>query len=127
MAEIYRHAEHQGGRHVARFPTKEEAVGVPPDPAILGLVPRAAETDADIGRQRRAGSEEGHDRLPVEQHLGENRVRAVAMKPVADEAEQAALLKRLMNEEEGREIVEFKVVTHDLEDLFLQITEGIVQ
>ena len=47
--------------------------------------------------------------------------------PVADEAEQAALLKRLMTEEEGREIVEFKVVTHDLEDLFLQITEGIVR
>ncbi len=46
--------------------------------------------------------------------------------PVADEAEQAALLKRLMTEE-GRDIVEFKVVTHDLEDLFLQITEGIVQ
>jgi ABC-2 type transport system ATP-binding protein len=45
--------------------------------------------------------------------------------PVANEAEQAALLKRLVAE--GRDIVEFKILTHDLEDLFLQITEGIVQ
>lgn len=45
--------------------------------------------------------------------------------PVADETEQAALLKRLISE--GREVTEFKVATHDLEDLFLQITEGIVQ
>ena len=45
--------------------------------------------------------------------------------PVADEAEQAALLKRLIGE--GREVVEFTVDTHDLEDLFLQITNGVVQ
>lgn len=45
--------------------------------------------------------------------------------PVADEAEQAALLLRLVGE--GREVVEFTVNSHDLEDLFLQITEGIVQ
>ncbi len=45
--------------------------------------------------------------------------------PAADEAEQAVLLKRLI--EEGREVVEFSVNAHDLEDLFLQITEGIVQ
>ena len=54
--------------------------------------------------------------------------RSEAEYPVADEAEQAALLKRLMAEDgDGREVMEFKVVTHDLEDLFLQITEGIVQ
>ncbi|MCP4224068.1 MAG: ABC transporter ATP-binding protein [Actinomycetia bacterium] len=45
--------------------------------------------------------------------------------PVADEGEQANLLKRLISE--GREVTEFTVKTHDLEDLFLQITEGIVQ
>ena len=45
--------------------------------------------------------------------------------PVADEAEQAALLQRLLAD--GKEIVEFTVVAHDLEDLFLKITEGIVQ
>jgi ABC-2 type transport system ATP-binding protein len=45
--------------------------------------------------------------------------------PVADEIEQAALLKRLVGE--GRDVVEFTVETHDLEDLFLRITEGIVQ
>lgn len=45
--------------------------------------------------------------------------------PVADETEQAALLKRLVTE--GREITEFTLGTHDLEDLFLQITEGVVQ
>ncbi|MCP3991524.1 MAG: ABC transporter ATP-binding protein, partial [Actinomycetia bacterium] len=45
--------------------------------------------------------------------------------PVADEGEQANLLKRLIGE--GREVTEFTVKTHDLEDLFLQITEGIVQ
>lgn len=45
--------------------------------------------------------------------------------PVADDAEQAALLKRLVAA--GRDIVELKVVSHDLEDLFLQITEGVVQ
>ncbi len=45
--------------------------------------------------------------------------------PVADEAEQAALLKRLMAD--GKDVTELKVATHDLEDLFLQITEGVVQ
>jgi len=45
--------------------------------------------------------------------------------PVADEGEQAALLKRLLAED--REITEFTLNRHDLEDLFLQITEGIVQ
>ncbi|MCP5031461.1 MAG: ABC transporter ATP-binding protein [Actinomycetia bacterium] len=45
--------------------------------------------------------------------------------PVADEGEQANLLKRLISE--GQEVTEFTVKTHDLEDLFLQITEGIVQ
>lgn len=49
----------------------------------------------------------------------------IAEYPVADEGEQAALLKRLIGE--GREVTEFSVETHDLEDLFLQITEGIVQ
>jgi ABC-2 type transport system ATP-binding protein len=45
--------------------------------------------------------------------------------PVADEAEQAELLRRLITE--GRQVTEFTVDTHDLEDLFLQITEGVVQ
>jgi ABC-2 type transport system ATP-binding protein len=45
--------------------------------------------------------------------------------PVADEGEQAALLRRLI--EEGREVTELRVETHDLEDLFLRITEGVVQ
>lgn len=45
--------------------------------------------------------------------------------PVADDAEQAALLRRLVTE--GREVVEFTVGTEDLEDLFLKITEGVVQ
>jgi ABC-2 type transport system ATP-binding protein len=45
--------------------------------------------------------------------------------PVADQVEQAALLRRLV--EEGNDVVEFTVVTHDLEDLFLKITEGVVQ
>ncbi|MEM8922849.1 MAG: ABC transporter ATP-binding protein [Actinomycetota bacterium] len=45
--------------------------------------------------------------------------------PVADEADQAALLRGLMTE--GRDVVEFAVASHDLEDLFLQITEGVVQ
>lgn len=45
--------------------------------------------------------------------------------PVADEAEQAALLQRLVAD--GRQVTEFTVGSHDLEDLFLQITEGIVQ
>ncbi|MEM9134003.1 MAG: ABC transporter ATP-binding protein [Actinomycetota bacterium] len=45
--------------------------------------------------------------------------------PVADESEQAALLRRLITE--GRDVVEFSVGTEDLEDLFLKITEGVVQ
>lgn len=45
--------------------------------------------------------------------------------PAADEFEQAALLRRLLDE--GKQVTEFTVDTHDLEDLFLQITEGIVQ
>lgn len=45
--------------------------------------------------------------------------------PVSDDADQAALLRRLLDE--GKEVVEFKTASHDLEDLFLQITEGIVQ
>ncbi len=49
----------------------------------------------------------------------------VAQYPAADEAEQAALLRRLVSE--GREVVEFKLIKQDLEDLFLQITKGIVQ
>lgn len=44
---------------------------------------------------------------------------------VTDEADQAQLLRRLVTE--GRDVVEFSVDTHDLEDLFLQITQGIVQ
>lgn len=45
--------------------------------------------------------------------------------PAADEVEQAALLQRLVGE--GREVVEFTVESHDLEDLFLKLTEGVVQ
>ena len=45
--------------------------------------------------------------------------------PVADEIEQATLLRRLVSE--GRDVAEFTVASHDLEDLFLRITEGIVQ
>lgn len=45
--------------------------------------------------------------------------------PVADEAEQAALLRRLVTE--GADVVEFTLEQHDLEHLFLQITQGIVQ
>jgi hypothetical protein len=45
--------------------------------------------------------------------------------PEAAEIEQSAPLKRLVGE--GRDVVEFTVETHDLEDLFLRITEGIVQ
>ncbi|MEZ5229443.1 MAG: hypothetical protein R2710_23120 [Acidimicrobiales bacterium] len=44
---------------------------------------------------------------------------------MADEHEQAALLKRLIAD--GHDIAEFTVASHDLEDLFLQITKGIVQ
>ena len=43
---------------------------------------------------------------------------ATADYPVADESEQAALLKRLIDE--GREVTEFTVDTHNLEDLFLR-------
>ena len=50
---------------------------------------------------------------------------ATAEYPVADETEQADLLRRLVDE--GRPVVEFTVNSHDLEDLFLQITEGVVQ
>ncbi len=49
----------------------------------------------------------------------------VAEYPVADEEEQARLLRRLLDE--GRDVVEFTVESHDLEDLFLKITEGVVQ
>jgi ABC-2 type transport system ATP-binding protein len=45
--------------------------------------------------------------------------------PVADDQEQIALLRRLMAE--GHEVLEFSATQHDLEDLFLQITQGIVQ
>ena len=45
---------------------------------------------------------------------------------VADEAEQAAVLKRLMLEDE-REVIEFTVDQTGLEQLFMQVTEGIVQ
>ncbi len=45
--------------------------------------------------------------------------------PVADDAEQSALLRRLL--EDGLDILEFTTARHDLEDLFLRITKGIVQ
>jgi len=45
--------------------------------------------------------------------------------PVADDAEQSALLRRLLDE--GRDVLEFTSARHDLEDLFLRITKGIVQ
>ncbi len=45
---------------------------------------------------------------------------------VTDTADQASLLRRLVNDEE-RTVVEFTEVTTDLEGLFLQITQGIVQ
>ena len=45
---------------------------------------------------------------------------------VADAAEQRALLRRLITEEE-RDVVEFKEIGGGLEDLFLKITEGKVQ
>ncbi len=48
-----------------------------------------------------------------------------AQYPVADEAEQAALLRRLVDE--GMEVAEFTLEQHGLEEMFLQITEGIVQ
>ncbi len=50
---------------------------------------------------------------------------ATAEYPVADEHEQATLLRKLVGE--GADIAEFTVATHDLEDLFLKITQGIVQ
>lgn len=49
----------------------------------------------------------------------------VAEYPVADEAEQVELLRRLVSE--GRDVAEFTLEEHDLEQLFLKITEGIVQ
>lgn len=45
--------------------------------------------------------------------------------PVADDAEQSALLRRLLDD--GLDILEFTTARHDLEDLFLRITKGIVQ
>jgi ABC-2 type transport system ATP-binding protein len=45
---------------------------------------------------------------------------------VADVASQGALLRRLLVDE-GREVVEFTEERADLEELFLSITEGIVQ
>jgi len=45
--------------------------------------------------------------------------------PVADEAAQAQLLRKLVSD--GADIVEFSVETADFEDLFMQITQGIVQ
>lgn len=45
---------------------------------------------------------------------------------VTDTADQASLLRRLVSDEE-RTVVEFTEVTTDLEGLFLQITQGIVQ
>jgi ABC-2 type transport system ATP-binding protein len=44
----------------------------------------------------------------------------------ADDSDQAALLRRLVVED-GREIVEFSVDKSGLEELFLKVTEGIVQ
>lgn len=49
----------------------------------------------------------------------------VAEFPVADEADQAALVARLVAE--GREVVECRSASHDLEELFLTLTKGIVQ
>lgn len=46
--------------------------------------------------------------------------------PVADDAEQAALLRRLVVDD-GRPVVEFTTVSTGLEELFLSITQGIVQ
>jgi ABC-2 type transport system ATP-binding protein len=45
---------------------------------------------------------------------------------VADDAEQAALLRRLINDD-GRDVVEFVEESGGLEQLFMTITEGIVQ
>ena len=45
---------------------------------------------------------------------------------VADDAEQTALLRRLVVDE-GRDVVEFSEESGGLEQLFLTITEGIVQ
>jgi len=45
---------------------------------------------------------------------------------VADRSEQAALLKRLVADDE-REVVEFREVGAGLEDVFMNVTEGIVQ
>ena len=49
-----------------------------------------------------------------------------ATHPVTDETQQAALLRRLVVDE-GRDVVEFVEEQHGLEQLFLSITEGIVQ
>lgn len=47
----------------------------------------------------------------------------------ADESDQAQLLRRLVTaeNEDGKQIAEFTLVSQDLEDIFLQITQGIVQ
>jgi ABC-2 type transport system ATP-binding protein len=46
--------------------------------------------------------------------------------PVADEAEQAALLRRLVVED-GRDVLEFARTGSGLEEVFLKVTQGIVQ
>ena len=46
--------------------------------------------------------------------------------PISDDDEQQALLRRLVVDDE-RSILEFTTVDKNLEDLFLQITQGIVQ
>lgn len=46
--------------------------------------------------------------------------------PVADDVEQQQLLRRLVADD-TRPVMEFTTVNRNLEDLFLQITEGIVQ
>lgn len=51
---------------------------------------------------------------------------AVEEFPVADDAAQQALLKQLVLNE-SRPVVEFSAISRDLEDLFLKITQGIVQ
>lgn len=46
--------------------------------------------------------------------------------PVADDAAQQQLLRELVSND-AKPVMEFTSTSHDLEDLFLQITEGIVQ
>ena len=45
---------------------------------------------------------------------------------VADRVEQAALLRRLVLEDE-RQVIEFREVGAGLEDVFMNVTQGIVQ